>query len=155
VSTLRRSAVVAAPAEAAWRVLADFGALSAWVPLVQHSSLLTDQTDGIGAVRRVQIARQTLVERVTVWDEPTTLAYTIEGLPPIVGVATNRWSLRPAGEVTEVSVTTEVPTGRNPVKRAVAGKVFERMALVSDAMLAGLAIAAASAATEAEAEEAR
>ena len=150
MSTLRRSAVVAAPAEAAWRVLADFGGLSSWVPLVQHSCLLSDRTSGIGTVRRVQIARQTLVERVVEWEEPTTLAYAIEGLPPIVGGATNRWTLRPAGEVTEVSVTTEIPTGRNPVKRVVAGKVFERMALVSDAMLAGLAVAAVTAVAEEE-----
>lgn len=139
MSTLERGTVVAAPVEDVWRVLADFGALSAWVPLIQHSCLLSERTEGVGAVRRVQIASQTLVERVTVWDEPTSLQYTIEGLPPIVGAATNRWALRPAGDVTEVTLTTEIETGPNPAKRAIAKKVLERMALASDAMLAGLA----------------
>ena len=139
MSKLVRETVVPAPVESVWRVLADFGNISAWVPLVGHSCLLSEQTSGPGTVRRVQIARQALVERVTEWDEPRTLTYSIEGLPPMVGTATNRWRLDPAGAVTEVNLTTEIVTGPNPAKRIVAAKALERMAIASDAMLAGLA----------------
>ena len=124
-------------------MLADFGAISTWVPLIQHSCLLSEQADGIGAVRRVQIARQTLVERVTTWDPPRTLTYTIEGLPPIVGAATNTWTLTPAGGTTAVTLDTTLDTGRNPAKALIAKKVLERMATASELMLAGLAAAVA------------
>ena len=103
-----------------------------------HSCPLSDQTEGIGTVRRVQIARQTLVERVVAWDPPSTLSYTIEGLPPMVGSARNTWTLTPAGRVTEVTLTTEIDTGRNPAKMAIAKKVLERMAVASEFMLAGM-----------------
>lgn len=142
MASLSRSGVVAATAEETWAILADFGAIAQWVPLIAHSCPLSDQTSGPGTVRRVQLDRQVMVERVQTWEAPTTLRYSIEGLPPIVGATTNTWNLRPAGKVTEVTLTTEIETGSNPAKRLVAAKVLEQMALASDAMLAGLAKAA-------------
>ena len=64
MSRLERSATITARPERVWEVLADFGSIADWVPLIQHSCLLSDQAERPGAVRRVQIARQTLVERV-------------------------------------------------------------------------------------------
>jgi carbon monoxide dehydrogenase subunit G len=142
VSATERSATVAATPAAVWAVLANFGAISGWVPMIQHSCLLSDRNEGVGAVRRVQIARQTLVERVTTWDPPRILAYTIEGLPPIVGTATNTWTVKASDEGSRVTLTTEIETGRNPVRALVARKVLERMAAASELMLAGLATAA-------------
>lgn len=139
MSQAARSTTVDAPPQECWAVLADFGAISAWVPLIQHSCLLSETTGGPGAVRRVQIARQTLVERVVAWNPDERLAYDIDGLPPIVGTARNTWTLAPTPEGgTQVTLTTEIPTGRNPLKRFVAGKVLERMTLASEMMLAGL-----------------
>jgi hypothetical protein len=43
---------------------------------------------------------------------------------------------------TRVVLTTEIDTGRNPVKALVAKKVLERMALAAELMLAGLATSA-------------
>lgn len=155
MSRLERSATVAAAPDRVWEVLADFGAIATWVPMIQHSCLLSEQTEHPGTVRRVQIARQTLVERVVTWRPGTELAYDIEGLPPIVGTARNTWRLTPAGDggaSTHVVLTTEIETGPNPVKQLVAKKVLERMALASDMMLAGLAnaVAPASPATQEE-----
>lgn len=151
MSRLERSTTVDAPPERVWEVLADFGAIATWVPMIQHSCLLSDQTERPGAVRRVQIARQTLVERVVTWRPGHELAYDIEGLPPIVGTARNTWRLSPAGggERTDVALATEIDTGPNPVKLLVAKKVLERMALASELMLAGLAAAAAPSTEEA------
>jgi carbon monoxide dehydrogenase subunit G len=152
VSRLERSATVAAPPEQVWAVLSDFGAIANWVPIIQHSCLLSEQTERAGTVRRVQIARQTLIERVVTWKPSQELAYDIEGLPPIVGTARTTWRLTRTGHgtgtMTRVVLTTEIATGPNPVKLLVAKKVLERMALASDVMLAGLATAAAPPAQE-------
>jgi hypothetical protein len=139
-----KTTTVAAEPAAAWAVLADFGAISSWVPLIQHSCILSPHADGPGAVRRVQIARQTLVERVIEWNPPHRLSYAIDGLPPIVGSARNTWTLSPGTDgSTVVTLTTEIDTGRNPVKSLVASKVLERMSTASELMLAGLAAAVA------------
>ena len=130
--------IEAAP-EALFAVLADFGGIAEWARFIQHSSLLTEQTSGIGATRRVQMARQTVVETVTVWDEPRELAYTIDGLPPMVGAVGNRWTLVPSGGGTTVSLTTRIEPGRLPHRRLIAKKVAERLAVASGMMLAGLA----------------
>jgi hypothetical protein len=130
---------VGAPPAHVFAVLADFGGIAEWARFIQHSSLLTEQIDGVGARRRVQMARQTVVETVTLWDEPRELAYTIDGLPPIVGAASNRWSLVPAGSGTTVTLTTRIEPGRWPHQRLIAKKVLERLAVASDLMLAGLA----------------
>lgn len=139
MSSVDHSITVAATPGDVWAVLADFPAIASWVPMIEHSCALSEVTEGPGAVRRVQIARQTLVERVTAWNPPERLAYTIEGLPPIVGTASNTWTLAPTPDGhTEVTLSTAIPTGRNPVKRVVAGKVLERMSMASQMMLAGL-----------------
>ncbi len=139
MSSIERSRAIAATPEEIWGVLADFGALATWVPLVQHSCLLSEQTDGVGTVRRVQLGPQTLVERVSTWEQPHTVSYAIEGLPPMVGAASNTWRITPAGSGCDVTLTTEVETGRNPVKVLVAQKVLEKMSAASEFMLAGLA----------------
>lgn len=140
-----RTSHIAGSPEAIWEVLADFGAIAEWVPMIQHSCLLSEQTEHPGTVRRVQIARQTLVERVVTWRPARELAYDIEGLPPMVGTARNTWRLTPSGDGTDVTLTTEIETGPNPVKRFAATKALERMATASDFMLAGLATAVAPA----------
>jgi uncharacterized protein YndB with AHSA1/START domain len=145
---LERSTTIAAPPELVWEVLADFGAIASWVPLIQHSCLLSDQTEHPGTVRRVQIARQTLVERVVTWRPAQELAYDIEGLPPVLGTAHTTWRLTRDGDgtdaTTEVVLSTELHTGPNPVKLFIGKKVLERMALAAELMLAGLADAVAS-----------
>ncbi len=134
-----RSRDIDATPERLWEVLADFGALASWVPMIQHTCPLSEQTEGVGTVRRVQVQRQTLVETVTIWTPPTTLAYTIEGLPPIAGVPVTTWRLTPQGASTSVTVSTELDTGRNPVRLLVGRKVLERLGLAAEFMLAGLA----------------
>ena len=139
VVRLDKTATLDTTPDVAWSVLADFGAIASWVPLIGHSCLIGQPESGLGATRRVQIARQVLIERVVTWDPGRSLAYDIEGLPPIVGTPRNTWTLSPNKEGTHVALTTTIETGRNPVKKFAAGKALERMALASDMMLAGLA----------------
>lgn len=154
MSRLERTATIAAPPERVWDVLADFGAIANWVPMIQHSCLLSEQTERPGTIRRVQIARQTLIERVTTWRPAAELAYDIDGLPPIVGTARTTWRLTRLGDgaTTQVVLTTEIDAGPNPVRILVVKKVLERMALAADVMLAGLANAVAPAAPAAQGE---
>jgi ribosome-associated toxin RatA of RatAB toxin-antitoxin module len=130
---------IEATPEEVFDVVADFGGIAEWARFIQHSSLLTEQTTGVGASRRVQMARQTVVETVTVWDEPSELTYTIDGLPPIVGAVRNRWTLVPSGQNTTVTLTTRIEPGRMPHQRLIAKRVAERLAFASGLMLAGLA----------------
>jgi len=139
VVRLDKTATLDTTPDIAWSVLADFGAIASWVPLIGHSCLIGQPETGLGATRRVQIARQVLIERVVTWDPGRSLAYDIEGLPPIVGTPRNTWTLTSTSDGTHVALTTTIDTGRNPVKKFAAGKALERMALASDMMLAGLA----------------
>ena len=63
------------PPDVVWAALADFGAISAWAPNVDHSCLTTEQDQGVGSVRRVQVGRNALLERVVEWNEGQSLAY--------------------------------------------------------------------------------
>lgn len=152
MSSVEHTKTINASPSEAWEVLAEFGALSSWVPMIQHSCLLSQQDQGVGTVRRVQIAQQTLVERVDMWEPTSTLAYTIEGLPPIVGTPRNTWRLIPTESGTDVRLTTEIDTGANPIKKAIAKKVLERMSTASEFMLAGLDTATSTADTNADEE---
>ncbi len=130
---------VDAPPAEVWAVLADFDRISRWAPAVDHSSYLTERTEGVGTARRVQVGRTVLVERVTEWDPPHALAYELEGLPPVVGGATNRWVLRPEGTGTSVTLTSTVNPGDRPAGRVVAPLLARRLTSVARGLVAGLA----------------
>ncbi len=135
---------IEASSEQVWSVLAAFGEISRWVPEVDHSCLLRtvgdDRERGVGVVRRNQIGRLTVLERVTSWDEAERLAYSIEGLPKVVRTATNEWTLEPIDEgATAVSITSAVDCGPRPPQELVSRVVTGRLAKTSGAMLDGLA----------------
>ncbi len=130
---------IAAPPAAVWGALADFGAIVAWAPDVDHSCLLHGDSVAVGSARRIQIGRTTLVETIDSCEPGTTLGYRIEGLPPVIRSVCNRWELAPAGPGTDVTLTTTVDAGPRPPQQLVARLVARRLARASGAMLAGLA----------------
>lgn len=141
MARIDRTRTIAAAPQNVWNVLADIGALSEWIDKVDHSCILVHGVDGrpVGTTRRAQIGRNVLVERIIEFDPPHTLAYEIEGLPKRLRRVTNRWTLRPSGESTAVTVTTAVEIGSNPMQQ-LSERVFCRVAArESDGMLAGLA----------------
>lgn len=143
---MSRTRIVAAAPRAVWDVLADFGSISSWAGNVDHSCVLEHGVDGspVGMSRRVQVGRNTLVERITAFtppgsNGPSVLGYDIEGLPRRLRRLTNRWDVRPAGDGrTEVRVTSTVEIGDNLLARAVENVVCRAMAKQSEAMLTGL-----------------
>jgi hypothetical protein len=107
---------------------------------VDHSEAMTAPPFAVGAARRVQAGRLTLVETVTEWEEPTTLAYTLEGLPPMIGGARNRWDLEPAGpDRTTVTLTVDVTAGPRPPMRLAAAIAARVLGRANGGLLDGLA----------------
>jgi hypothetical protein len=125
-----------------WDVLADFGAISSWADNIDHSCILSSGADGalVGTTRRVQVKRDTLVERITEFDPPHVLAYDIEGLPRLLRRVSNRWTLAvSAADSTVVTLTSTVEIGSR-LTQNLAERVVCRVAVrQSDSMLAGLA----------------
>ncbi len=131
VAEIRRTRTVAAEPQAIWDVLADFGAISTWADNVDHSCLLSPEAQdvGVSTTRRVQVGRNTLVERITEFDPPSTLGYDVEGFPRWLRV-NNRWTLTPSGGATAVALVSTV-TIAGPL-----GRIVERIvARVSAKML--------------------
>lgn len=139
---ITRTRTIGAKPQAVWDVLADFGAISAWADNVDHSCILEPSPDGrpVGLSRRVQTGRMTLIERITDFEAPATIAYDIEGLPQRVRTVTNCWSLEPEGDgSTVVSLTSTVDLGSRPPQQLAARVLARVLAKQSDVMLAGLA----------------
>ncbi|HOB49039.1 MAG TPA: SRPBCC family protein [Mycobacterium sp.] len=141
MASITRTRTLPAPATAVWEVLGDFGAISSWAPNVDHSCLLehTDDVTAVGTTRRVQVRRNTLVERITESSPPNVLSYDIEGLPRRLGRVSNRWVVAAVGQATLVTLTSTVRIADNPVAWAAERAVCRAMAKHSDAMLDGLA----------------
>lgn len=138
MATVTKSTTVPASVNAVWAVLADFASISAWAPNVDHACLLSEQTDGVGTVRRIQAGRTTVVETVEQWEPGASLRYSITGLPPVIRSVTNTWSLTAGGDATAVTLTTEVDAGPRPPQQGIAKLVGRKLGQASDAMLAGL-----------------
>lgn len=139
MATVERSAVIGASTEEVWAVLSDFATISTWAPNVDHSCLMSDQTDGVGATRRIQTDRSTVLETVETWEPGHRLSYRITGLPSVIKSVTNTWCLSPAGDATEVRLTTEIDTGSRPPQQLIAKVIGKRLGAASDLMLEGLA----------------
>ena len=140
MAQIDRTRTIAAAPQEVWDVLADFGALGTWVDRVDHSSILVHGGGGpIGTARRVQMGRNTLVERIVDFDAPHTLAYDIEGLPKQLGRVDNRWTLRPSGASTVVTLTSTIEIGSGRMQQLAERVMCRVMARQSDGMLAGLA----------------
>jgi Polyketide cyclase / dehydrase and lipid transport len=141
-SDISRTRSIAAGPQEIWGVLADFGALSSWADGVDHSCVLEPGHGGgpIGTARRVQIGRNTVVERIVECESGCALAYDIAGLPPMLGRLRNRWTLAPAGAgVTAVTLTSTVDIGAGGPQRFAERVICRVLAKQSDALLAGLA----------------
>lgn len=139
MTQVARRRTVHADIDRIWTVLADFGSISTWAPNVEHSSLTTRAGQGVGATRRVQVGRNALLERVTVWEPGRTLAYEITGLPKAVRSVENRWTLARYDDATEVTLTSTVVVGSRPPQRIVERIVARVLAKAADQLVAGLA----------------
>ncbi len=132
------SRTIEAPVALVWAALADFEAISRWAPNVDHSCLTTNEAGGLGAIRRVQSGRNTVLETVIDWVPEQRLAYSIAGLPPVIRSVTNAWKLDDLAGRTEVTLTSTIDAGSRPPQKAVARVVGRLLAKASRQMLDGL-----------------
>ncbi|MCV7425855.1 SRPBCC family protein [Mycobacterium montefiorense] len=142
MADIQRTRIIAARGQEVWDVLADFGAIASWADNVDHSCILNSGAGGapLGTTRRVQVNRDTLVERIIEFDPPHRLAYEIQGLPRLLRRVTNRWTLAAsAGDSTVVTLTTTVEIGSRAPQQLAERVVCRVVARQSDSMLAGLA----------------
>ena len=131
---------VDASADVVWAVLSDFAAIARWGPNVEHSSMASAQADGVGAVRRVQVGRNALLERIVTWEPGRQLGYELEGLPPVVRKVTNTWTVTPDGSGSLVRLTTDIEAaGPRPPQRAAARVFGKVLARTSRPLVSGLA----------------
>ena len=138
MATATQSALIEATPEQVWAVLADFASISTWADFVDHSSLLTDQTEGVGMTRRIQMGRTTVIETVSAWEPGVSLSYEITGLPPVIKSVTNTWTLAASGDATTATIETVVDAGLRPPQQAIAKVVGRKLADSSVEMLDGL-----------------
>lgn len=142
MTTVERRSTIEASSHAVWSTLADFYGISRWAPNVDHSCSMTDTSLGIGAVRRVQTGRTTLLETIDRWQPGSTLSYEITGLPLVIRSVVTSWTLEARdADVgrTDVTVRTDVDAGARPPQRLIAKLVGRRFAAAADEMLTGLA----------------
>ncbi|CAN5621765.1 SRPBCC family protein [soil metagenome] len=142
MASISRARTFAADPQKIWDVLADFGAISTWAARVDHSCLLGPAPDegSIGVARRLQVGRNTLIERIVEFEAPHRLAYDIEGLPRAAGRLRNHWELRAmAPGLTAVTLTSTVDIGSSPPARLAERVVCRVAAKQSDELLTGLA----------------
>ena len=138
MTTVERTGLIGAPIDAVWAELSDFAAISSWAPNVDHSCLMTEQSEGVGTVRRIQTDRSTILETVENWEPGVTLTYRITGLPPVIKSVANTWRLGASGDSTMVRLTTDIDTGPKPPQQMIAKVVGRRLAAASEQMIAGL-----------------
>lgn len=142
--TVERTRTIPAHLTRVWDVLADFDHLASWADNVDHTCWLDDPLDNgqmVGRARRVQAGRMVLIERITVWEPPSRLAYDLAGLPAVVESAVNDWRLGvdPGnGERTVVTLASHVDCGSRPPQRLIGRLIGRRLAGASDTMLKGL-----------------
>lgn len=136
----RTVSITATPTEV-WAILANFEAISRWAPNVDHSCLMTDQADDVGAVRRIQTGGATVLETIECWEPEHKLTYRITGLPPVIKKVTNTWRLAASGSQTQITVASDVDVGPRPPQQLVAKVVGRKLGEASDQMLAGLGAA--------------
>lgn len=135
VARICRSRTIPAEIQSVWDVLADFGAISAWVPTIDHSCLL--EQDPVS--RRIQVGRTVVVERITDFDPPHALGYDIDGLPRRLRRVHTDWRLVPSGCHTVATITNTIDIGTDLVSRLAERGTCQVLARQSDVILAGLA----------------
>lgn len=139
MTTVRRHRTIDASPDDVWSALAEFHGISRWAANVDHSCAMSEQTSGVGTVRRVQTGGTTLIETAETWQPGASLSYTIAGLPRMIRTAVTTWTLEAHDDRTDVSVHTDVDAGPRPPQRLVAALVGRRFAAAADEMLDGLA----------------
>ena len=96
-----------APREKVWEVLADLGDVAAYNPSVRTSQLTSESNGGVGATRRLELYPKGYIdEKIMSWTEGQGYSVSAVAPPGPLKKLDARWSLRPDGNGTVVTVDT-------------------------------------------------
>lgn len=102
---------IAAPAEAAWKSIGDFGGIGSWMPGIERCDV---EGEGLGAVRTVHMGTIKIVEKLEAHDEAArSISYSItEGPLPVQNyLATIQVSEAGAGCKVDWTARFDLPEG--------------------------------------------
>lgn len=84
-----------------WDILADFGGVSKWNPMVSHSVTVSASKNGVNCERDCTIPQMgTLHERAVEWDEGNSMLIEVKGLAPNIKSNYSKWTLKGEGNMT-------------------------------------------------------
>ncbi len=127
---------VDAPPARVWAVLADFGTIERWSPVVEKSYCTTEQTTGVGAERHCDLnPRGAVEERVLESNPEMLLGIHVEAGGPIVSQRSH-FRLRPEGGGTAVTMAIEFELAAEAAERAEG--IAEALQAATDGTVAGL-----------------
>ena len=96
------------PKNKVWDIIADFGNVSKWAPIVTKSAAIGSSNQGVGAERSCEVIQMgTVTEKAVEWDEGNSVKYEVKGLPSVNSFF-NKFSLEGEADQTEVRLEGEV-----------------------------------------------
>ena len=108
MSTARALIRINAPQSVVWTILADFGGLSQWSPLVSKSASISPINHGLNCERTYDMQMLgTITDKAIEWVEGTSYTVQVRGIPKLPYMTT-KLSLREDSGQTVVLVETEL-----------------------------------------------
>lgn len=102
--TVNTSRETTASVTAIWGVLSQLNHLAAWAPGIESSSIVTEATEGVGVVRRVQNTQFGEIDQeMKTWEPDQSLSYVTKGSGPFAATYTSYDIEASEGEHTKVT----------------------------------------------------
>lgn len=123
---IQKKAILIAPVERVWEVIANHQGMTEWVPMIKEVHLVTPDTEGAwgeGCERHCQFGPDLLKEKIVHWDPPYGYAYAI-GDMHLVRDHVGYIQLIPTGDKTEVIWTQYFHPNGNFVKNFMAKNIM-------------------------------
>ncbi len=117
--------VIDAPVQQVWEVLADFGGIYRWAPLVTNSYSTSANNSGPEASRHRDMAGQGIDEYITEWNQGRDFTYFAAGVGLIIGPSTT-WSVEPQGDKTLVHTELRYGLGLGPLGVLMNALIYRR-----------------------------
>jgi hypothetical protein len=133
---VRSKVQIAARKEDVWQVLADFGAIEKWSPIVLRSYSTTEVHEGVGAARHCDLfPRGTVEEQVVEWEPGRHIGINVDPAGPI---ASQRADFDVAESGAQVDVTMAITFELRPGVADRDGRIESALQSAAQASVAGL-----------------
>ena len=117
MAKLTQQVQINVPKNKVWEILADFGNVSKWAPIITQSALIGSITQGVGTERFCEVIQMgRAIDKVLEWDEGNSIKFEIKGLPSVNSFI-NKFSLKGEADQTEVTFDGEVDIAGTEAER--------------------------------------